>query len=191
MDADFSIELGHDDPVLDFPWADPEGKLAYVNLKRHPELISKIQETQRHPALADFLNAMNSPRSGFETAKCDIWATSDLTAEEDIYRATHKFASYVDLLFTAIQASAGPRQSLPAHEQFARNLVDLLHRAPELSASVEVCVRACFFAAAAGSSQGFYFTVYVNGYGVGEASAQQNWEIALKLAENAILQLSV
>ncbi len=28
MDADFSIELGREDPVLDFPWSDPSGKLA-------------------------------------------------------------------------------------------------------------------------------------------------------------------
>ena len=34
MDADFSIELGREDPVLDFPWKDPAGKLAYVDLKR-------------------------------------------------------------------------------------------------------------------------------------------------------------
>jgi hypothetical protein len=27
MDADFSIELGREDPVLDFPWKDPAGTL--------------------------------------------------------------------------------------------------------------------------------------------------------------------
>jgi len=32
MDADFSIELGREDAALDFPWTDPAGKLAYLDL---------------------------------------------------------------------------------------------------------------------------------------------------------------
>ena len=44
MDADFSIELSREDPVLDFPWKDPHGKVAYFDLKRHPELLASIAE---------------------------------------------------------------------------------------------------------------------------------------------------
>src|SRR5260221_5422223 len=55
MDADFSIELGRDDPVLDFPWKDPAGKLAYVDLKRHPELMVEIEEAEKFPELGEFL----------------------------------------------------------------------------------------------------------------------------------------
>ena len=40
MDPDFSIELGREDAVLDFPWTDPAGKVAYVDLKRRPELMA-------------------------------------------------------------------------------------------------------------------------------------------------------
>ena len=47
MDADFSIELGREDPVLDFPWKDPSGELAYVDLKRRPELMASIEEAER------------------------------------------------------------------------------------------------------------------------------------------------
>ena len=85
MDADFSVELGHDDPVLDFPWTDPSGKLAYFDLKRHPELIAKIEEAQKFPELGEFLRTVNSPHTIIESAKCDAWATTELTAEEDIY----------------------------------------------------------------------------------------------------------
>lgn len=195
MDADFSVELGHDDPVLDFPWndlrVDPPGSLFYVDLKRHPECISQIEEAQRCPALAEFLFAMNSTRSMLQTAKCDVWMSAELSVEEEIYAASDKFASYVDFVF----AEDGPdtmarRQSLPAHERFARKLVDLLGRAPTVPSSVEICIRRCFFTENAVTKQGLYFTFYISGYGASEADARQNWEIALKLVQNAVLQLS-
>src|SRR6266403_3842761 len=102
MDADFSIELGREDPVLDFPWKDPAGKLAYVDLKRHPELMARIEEAEKFPELGEFLRVMNSARTMLETAKCDAWTTTELSAEEDVYDASRKFASYVDVVFSGI-----------------------------------------------------------------------------------------
>ena len=199
MDADFSIELAHEDPVLDFPWTDPSGKLAYVDLKRHPGLIASIPEAQDFPELAEFLRTLNSPRSLVETAKCDVWTTTELNAEEEIYNASHKFASYVDVVFTHTTSSDNAaRFSLPAHEQFARKLVELLHRAPETPSSVEICVRRCYFAKDSQDRkeeerevrEGCYCTVYISGYGTDQPSARHNWGIALKLVGNATLQLS-
>jgi hypothetical protein len=186
MDADFSIELGHDDPVLDFPWSDPSGKLAYYDLKRQPELIAKIEEARKFPELAEFLRSMNSPRSAVESAKCDAWTTTEISAEEEIFDASHKFANYVDLVFSDVDR----RRSFDFHKEFAGKLTGLLRRAPEMSASAELCVRRCFFADRERTSEGFYFTLYVNGYGNDESTAQKNWSIALKLAGSAILQLS-
>lgn len=186
MDADFSIELGRDDPVLDFPWTDPSGKLSYFDLKRQPELIAKLEEVQRFPDLAEFLRSINSARSAFESAKCDAWTTNELSAEEDIFDASHKFASYVDL----VCSSPALRRAFDFHEGFAKKLSDLLRRAPEMSASAEVCVRRCFFAENDETSEGFYFTLYINGFGEDEEIAHKNWAIGLKLAGNAIVQLS-
>lgn len=186
MDADFSVELGGEDPVLDFPWTDASGRLAYFDLKRHPELLEQIEEGQRFPELADFLRGANSARSEVESAKCDAWTTTDLTPEEEIFAASHKFASYVDL----VSSDSDQRQSFPEHERFAKRLVALLRRAPEVSSSAEVCVRRCFFGEASEASEGFYFTVYVNGYGNDEAAARQNWAIGMRLVANAIEQLS-
>ena len=186
MDSDFSIELGREDPVLDFPWTDPSGKLAYVDVKRHPGLIAKLEEAQSFPELADFLGLVNSARSPFESAKCDAWPAGELNPGEDIYDASHKFSSYVDLLCSSPEL----RRSLDFHETFAAQLAGLLRRAPEMRASVEICVRRCFFAASEETREGFYFTIYVNGFGQDEPSAQKNWAIALRLAANAILQLS-
>src|ERR1035441_937836 len=140
MDADFAIELGRDDPVLDFPWSDPSGELAYQDLKRRPELMTLIAEAEEFPELGELLRVLNAGRSLVETAKCDAWATSELSPGEDIYEASHKFASYVDVVFSEIDA----RLSLPTHEQFARNLCELLRRTPETPSAVEVCVRRCY-----------------------------------------------
>src|SRR5580658_4406179 len=141
MDADFAIELGRKDPVLDCPWTDPAGKFAYVDLKRRPELLASIAEAEKFPELGKFLQAMNSAQSMVETAKCDAWATRELGSEEEIYDASHKFASYVDVVFSEIDE----RLSLLAHEHFARKLVELLRRTPETRSAAEVCVRRCYF----------------------------------------------
>lgn len=186
MDADFSIELGHDDPVLDFPWGDPSDKLAYFDLKRQPELIAKVEEAQKFPELAEFLRSMNSPRSAVESAKCDAWTTTEISAEEEIFEASHKFAGYVDLVLSNVES----RRSFDFHKEFAAKLTDLLQRAPEMYASAELCVRRCFFGTPQETSDGFYFTLYVNGYGADDSAARENWAIALQLAGNAILQLS-
>jgi hypothetical protein len=187
MDADFSIELGRDDPRLDFPWEDPSGELAYRDLKRSPELIAGIKEAQEFPELKDFLQQSNSSRSTVETAKCDAWSTSELSVEEEIYALSHKFASYVDAVFCEVDS----RLSLYIHEQWARKLVALLRKTPETaSAAAEICVRRCYFGEDSGVGEGFYFTLYVSGYGNDEASARRNWEVGLKVTSHAILQLS-
>ena len=186
MDADFSVELGADDPVLDLPWTDSSGKLVYCDVKRHPELLSRIEEANCYPELAEFLRAVNSSRSPFESAKCDAWATEELAPEEEIFGASHKFASYVDIVFS----SPGDRFSFPRHERFVKRLVELLRRAPEMLSSAEVCLRRCLFTEPEATREGFYFTVYVSGYGKGEPAAQKHWAIAMKLVANAITQLS-
>jgi hypothetical protein len=196
MEADFSIELGSDDPVLDFPWKDDAGKLSYVDIKRRPELIDQIAEAQKFHELKSFLCLVNSPRTTSETAKCDAWTTKELSAEEEIYGASCKFESYVDILFSDVAESLSTpmrterRLSFSDHEQFAGKLVELLRRAPEISSAAEVCVRRCFFENGDGVEEGFYFTVYVRGYGCDESAAQENWEVGLRLVGNAVVQLS-
>jgi hypothetical protein len=186
MDADFSIELGREDPVLDFPWSDPSGKLTYVDLKRRPEMMAEIEEAVRFPELGELLLVLNSARSMVETAKCDAWATTEPSAEEEIYYSSHKFASYVDVVFSKIDV----RLSLSDHEKFARKLVELLRRTPEAPSATEVCVRRCYFQDDGGVRKGFYFTLYVSGYDNDYASARRNWGTGLKLMGTAIAQLS-
>lgn len=186
MDADFSVELGPNDPVLDFPWKDESGRLTYFDLRRQPELIVRVEEVQTWPELGEFLRRVNSARSAFESAKCDAWTTTEMNAEDDFFDASHKFASYVDVVFAGVEH----RLSFPSHADFAKRLTDLLRRVPEIPSSAEVCVRRCFFVDAPQSREGFYFTVYVNGYGNDEPEARKSWAIGLDLVGSAILQLS-
>ena len=184
MDADFSIELGQDDPVLDFPWTDPSGKLVYVDVKRHPDLLKSLEEATAFPELADFLRIVNSARSPIESAKCDVWSTSELTSEETFYDASWKLASYVDMVFS----SQSTRRSFSTHEEFVKKLVALLRRAPEILSAAEACVRRCYYGPE-GGVEGFYCTLYISGYGEDESDARRNWGVALKLVANAIVQI--
>jgi hypothetical protein len=186
MDADFSIELGREDPVLDFPWSDPDGKLRYFDLKRQPGLLLEVEEAKQFPEVAECLRAVNSAISMVESAKCDAWSTAELAPEEEIFGASHKSVSYVDLVFSRTDH----RESFPFHEQFAKRLVELLRRTPETQSAAEVDVRRCCFHESEKVREGYYFTVYVTGYGQDEARARLNWAIGLKLTANAVLQLS-
>ena len=186
MDADYSIELGREDPVLDFPWSDPEGKLRYFDLKRQPELLVEVEEARQFPELAEFLRTVNSALSVVESAKCDAWSTAELNPEEEIFGASHKSVSYVDVVFS----DQNRRESFPFHEHFAKRLVELLRRTPETPSAVEVNVRRCRFRASDEVREGFFFTVYVTGYGQDQAQARLNWAIGLKLMGNVVLQLS-
>ena len=184
MQSDFSVELGHDDETLTLPWAADEGGPRYYDLKRQPDLLLYIEEAQREKELGAFLAAVNSPNSLLETAKCDAWCSTDINPEEEIFGASHKCGSYVDLIFS----NGSSRFSLPEHETFAKRLTQLLGRAPEMRASAEFLIRRAFYQNA-GVRDGFYITFYLFGYGHDEPQARKQWAIAVKLVENAIRQI--
>ena len=182
MDADWSVELGADDPTLAVPWQSDDGRLRYYDLRARPEFLLYIDEAAQHRELGEFLNAVNSPNSLVQSAKCDVWASRELNEAEGIYGAACKFCSYIDLFFFDL----APRGDFPQHETFARKLTDLLRRAPQISAAAEFIVRRAHY----GGETGFYFTFELAGYGDDEADAKKRWMIALNLIANAILQLS-
>jgi hypothetical protein len=187
VEADFAVELGADDEVLDLPWASADSVLRYYDLKRQPDLLLYVEEAQRVPALAEFLIAVNSSASILETAKCDAWQTTEMKPEEEIFGANSKFGSYIDLLFSDEQK----RFSFSGHEQMAARLTQLLRRVPEIPAAAEFLVRRCHYHHEDETRDGFYITFYLFGYGDDEPQAQQRWAIGLTLVENAIRQISV
>lgn len=187
MQADFSVELGAEDPTLALPWSDPQERWRYIDLRDNPEQIASIAEGQTFPELREFLVAVNAGSSNLQSAKCDAWFSKELTEEETIFGAPCKFGSYVDVAFH----QAAPQSSFPIHEAFALRLVELLRRAPELPASSEIVIRRAHYESAdATVRDGFYFTIYVNGYGDDESEAKQSCGIALRLVGHATLQMS-
>jgi len=191
VQADFAVELGADDETLEMPWAAEGGGPRYYDLKRHPELLSDIVEAARVPELGQFLCKINSPPSPLETAKCDAWPSTHMNPEEEIFEATHKFGSYVDLLFS----DETKRFSFPEHEQLAKRLTLLLQRAPEIAAAAEFFIRRCYYWQEEMPGQeeirdGFYITFYLFGYAKDEGRSRQNWAIGLGLIGNVIGQLS-
>src|ERR1700704_5455997 len=98
MHADFSVELGHDDPALELPWSSDEPSVQYFDLKASPELGARIPEAVAYPALGAFLARMNAADFPLATAKCDAWHSQDISPEEEIFGADRKFVSYIDLV---------------------------------------------------------------------------------------------
>lgn len=186
MDADWSVELGADDPTLAVPWSSPDSSLRYYDLRQRPDLLLYIDEASQYPELGEFLASVNSKNSRLQSAKCDAWTSTELTEAEQIYGVPLKFCSYVDLFF----AGAEFRADMPFHERFAAKLTELLHRAPQISAAAEFILRRAHFEDGADVHEGFYFTFELAAYGDDEDDARQRWTIALRLIANAILQWS-
>jgi hypothetical protein len=186
VQADFAVELGRDDETLERPWVGGADGPQYYDLKRHPELLGRVEEARRFRELGDFLAAVNSNAGVVETAKCDAWASTEINPEEEIFAEAHKFGSYVDILFSDDRL----RFSFADHEQWAQRLKDLLKKAPEIPAAAEFLIRRCYYHGADGTREGFYITFYMFGYGEDEPQSRQRWAVGLKLVENAILQVS-
>lgn len=189
VQAEFSVELGADDPTLQLPWSSSDPRVQYYDLRSHPELLPRIVEAEDNEPLAGFLAAINSPQSLLQTAKCDTWSTQQMDAEDEVFGAEVKYESYIDLA----PVMDGPRYSFAEIEDLGKKVARLLQRAPEIPAAADFVVRRCYYR---GESQpdpgreGFYLTFYLSGYGEKEAQAQERWGIALQLVANALLQLS-
>ena len=203
MHADYSVELGAEDPVLEIPWHSDDATVRYYDLKGRPDLVHSLPEARDNPELAAFLSRINAAGFSLQTAKCDAWCSHEMSAEEEIFGATCKFTSYIDLLF----AGEVPRSSFAQHEALAKNLCDLLHHVPEMAATVELIIRRCLYHQAGASdlridarktstdfpeatTSGFYITAYVSGFGDDEKNARKQWSIALKLLQHALVQVA-
>jgi len=140
MQADFSVELGRDDPALEVPWSSDDPSVRYYDLKVAPELVARLPEAIAHPPLRAFLARINAPGFPLATVKCDAWLSREIAPEEEVF-GDRKFVSYVDLVFQDEAA----RCSLEKHEEYAGELCRLLAHAPDIAASVEIVIRRCYF----------------------------------------------
>jgi hypothetical protein len=186
MLAEWSVELGFEDPCLELPWRSDDQQLRFLDLKRQPELLLEVREACFYPELAEFLSWANSSESPLETAKCDAWTSRQIDAEEEIFGEACKFGSYIDLLFTRSES----KSRFTDNELFVQSLARLLRHAPEISSAAEFIVRRCIDRRAESepNPDGFYITFYLNGYGEDELQARKRWGIALKMVQHAMIQ---
>ena len=187
MQADYSVELGRDDPALELPWSSADPAICYLDLKSYPELIHRIPEAVSYPALREFLVRINAPDFHMLTAKCDARHSRDILPEEEIFGAEYKFVSYIDLVFTSHEAQT----SFEKYEDLADDICQLLKRVPELPAAVDLVIRRCYYhnaeqtpaltkkieidAESEVSQCGFCVTAYAFGFGANPDEAAKLW----------------
>jgi len=208
MHVDSAIELGRDDPALEFPWKSDDGSLRYYDLRSDPALIDQLPEAADNPELRGFLLRINTAGFALQTVKCDVWSTGEILPEEEIFAARQKFVCYVDLIF----ADNTLRLSLDAHTGLTTKLCKLLQSAPEMASTVEFVIRHCHYHCESGDSRstldprlataddsadaamiensqlGFAITAYVAGFGDSEHETRLRWSIALTLLQHALVQ---
>lgn len=163
MWAEFDVEVGGDAPTLTVPYP------GYVDVAENPELISEIPEA-RDAAMREAILALNA--GTLRTAKCDIWATTELDDEEASLGCTHKHACYVDVYFRDVEA----RAEFESCERAMTRWTQELRAVGGQEVGVSFVLRACEVEGQAG----YYWTVYVSGYGDTGLAAREAWAGALR-----------
>jgi hypothetical protein len=184
MEADWSVALAADDPMITVPWAaSGAGKCKFVDLRLGSHLIDQIEEAQTRPVLRSALLLLNGVSSQLWTAKCDAWTSSAAQGDEpfDPYEMDAELGetafgagSYIDLLPRDIQALG----CFDSQERWMRALTERLRGTPATAARVELVLRH----AEVEGVQGFGVTWFVEGCGPTAPRAGQRWGEALDLA---------
>lgn len=178
MEADWSVEIGADLPVIDGAW---EG---YVDLRNSPDSVALIDEARGYPALRDALLSLNDATSPVLTTKCDVWGLSEDEIDVDELGATNEtarrgFASYIDI----VEREPARFASFDFHEGWSRRIVAALHMADMRQSRVDVVVRQAYL----GGQSGFGMTLYAAGCGATEAGSIVAWGAALSAAVAATI----
>jgi hypothetical protein len=182
MEADWSVELTAEDPMIVVPWAaandDDPRKCKFVDLRLGAHLIDEIEEARPVSELRAALLLLNDARSPLWTVKCDAWENDtpmdpyemDAAAED----ATLSAGSYIDLLArdSALQAS------FDRQERWVRAVADALRAVPARAARMELVLRP----AQVNGLAGYGVSWFVEGCGATAQRARQAWSEALGLA---------
>lgn len=194
MLSEWSAECGEHDPVLVVPWASPDGRLRWVDLRDDPDALDNIAEADEYPALLAALRALNGPRSPIFTAKCDAWSMDeselvavrmDLLLEDEVAGAG--MTSYIDLLWRERAVFT----SRPRVEGVLYRLDRALGDLPFTLAVVENVLRPAVVELNGTVAEGYAVTLYVKGVGVDEAEAVQRWDEALRAVAALLRQREI
>jgi len=174
MLATFTVEIGAGLPRLSVPWRDSGNAEAsgFIDLRARPDMLASLPEAV-DPALYGALAALNSPGSSLFTAKCDLWHESTFDEEEQGFfpTALRTCASYIDVLWV----DPVLRSSFAACERKMQQWVADMRQISNETASTEFILRSCEVEGA----PGFYWSVYISGFGVDPAETYRYWSEAL------------
>lgn len=170
MEADWSVEIGPDLPLIDGSW---EG---YVDLRASRGAIERIDEGRQYPALRDALLQFNSEDSPVFTTKSDAWTVPGEEIDPDELAATSLtaqvgFASYIDVL----GCDAERFTSFEFHERWVREITNVLRGHNLRQCRADIVVRRAYF----NKSSGVGLSLYVSGCGATDANAAAAWQAAL------------
>jgi hypothetical protein len=182
MLSEWSVECGHDDPVLVVPWSDPDNPARhFIDLRENPYDLDWLEEAAQHPPLLHALRALNAPRSPVYTAKCDVWpipaselATIRLELDLIPEDSPDGIASYIDLLWRERSTFVSFHQ----HEQLLHRITRLAAPLPHPYAILECTLRPALIDFS-GPQEGFAITLYLKALGHNPAAAEERWGAAL------------
>ena len=188
MEADWSVEIAEDAPVIDTGWP------GWVNLSASPSSleasVQAMPEVRQFPPLGAAILRLNHPANSFSTTKCDFWLADpavgppvdpleyDAAAED----AGCVSGCYVDLL---------PRDPAFMHElaeaeRWARSLVTELRALPCRQACAEIVLRRAYRTGVPTIGA----TFYLSACGLDFPAAQSALGIALQCAIPLFVTLS-
>ncbi|MGC2402560.1 MAG: hypothetical protein WA510_22395 [Acidobacteriaceae bacterium] len=193
MEADWSVALLTDDPVIAVPWSAEAGatdlsERRFVDLRLDKDAIDEIEEARARPGLRSALLLLNCAGSPFWTAKCDVWSSGpdqgDLPLdpyEMDAQPGQTDFGagSYVDLL----RRDPAWLSSFERQEQWMRQVTERLRATPATAARIELVLRR----AEVQRIPGFGVTWFVEGCGATAEDAAKKWDEALAMTLPVIL----
>lgn len=182
--VDVIQELDSTDPTLEIPWASPTNlDLHYIDLRAFPQQIGQLEECRKYPALAALLRKVNAADTSLRTAKCGIWATTELAEDERLeFKLPCKVGSYVDLVFDRADWNLQSEAYLHLGNELSTRLEHV-----QLQAQMEACVRRCLFHPE--ERWGYYLTLFTHAYGTTPHGAEEAWQRALRALGDALAHI--
>ena len=181
MEADWSVEIGTDFPMIVVPW---EG---FVDLRRDPLLASALSETANLPSLAQSLIKLNLETSPVFSSKCDFWLLSadeidplEFGAEKE--DAEQGIACYIDIIARSVPLFT----SFPAHETWVRSATNKMRGIRMPQAHIDLVIRPSIV----DERDGYALTLYVASCGATGDAAPAIFRAALEAVTAITMELA-
>lgn len=181
MEADWSVEVGPDLPMIVVPW---EG---FVDLRRDPSLAFGLSEAANAPTLTQSLIRLNQENSLIFTSKCDLWLLSadeidPLEFDAKNVDAREGIACYIDIIARRHSLFA----SFTAHETWVRSATNKMRGVRMPQTHADLVIRP----STVNERDGYALTLYVASCGATEDAAQAIFRATLEAATTITIELA-